>query len=548
MVLSRRDRSAAPGNSDQKGAKLRRRGYLGGMTSDTPTPHPSPKNTELDNLRRANRDLGARNAKLVELLTASRNKLSVLREEIEALGAPPSTYGVLLEADPQGATAEVFTANRRMRLVVSPRVDSAQLIPGAQVRVGEGSVVVEVCGFDNAGELASVTDVFAPGRAVVVDSRGEERVVQLAHPLVHGEKALKAGDTLLIDARAGFAFEVIPKAELSRLALEEVPDVSYHDIGGLDEQIEHIQDAVELPFAHPELYRDFGLRPPKGVLLYGPPGCGKTLIAKAVAHSLSNRIGGGGASYFINVKGPELLNKFVGETERQIRAIFERARELASDGRPVIVFFDEMESIFRTRGSGVSSDMETTVVPQLLAELDGVEQLSNVIVIGATNREELIDPAILRPGRLDVKIRVSRPTQAGARDIFSRYITDSLPLAAPASSLISATVEYTFLPRPFVELTLVDQSTEILYYSDFISGAMIANIVDRAKKNAIKDRILGATNGITQQHLYAAVDAEFQENEDLPNTANPDEWSRITGRSGRKVLHARVFSYRKEVV
>ena len=303
---------------------------------------------DLQVLRRANRELGARNAKLAELLKASRDKLAVLHQELEALAAPPSTYGVLLDINPGGASAEVFTANRRMRLVVSPSVDRAALVPGARVRIGEGSQVVEVCGFETSGDLSTLTEVLADSRALVVDTRGEEHVVQLAAPLLQEGQSPRPGDTLLIDARAGYAFEVIPKAEVARLVLEEVPDVSYHDIGGLDAQIEQIHDAVELPFTHPELYRDFALRPPKGVLLYGPPGCGKTLIAKAVAHSLSTRIGDGSRSYFINVKGPELLNKFVGETERQIRIIFERARELAGEGRPVIVFFDELVWKYRT--------------------------------------------------------------------------------------------------------------------------------------------------------------------------------------------------------
>lgn len=500
----------------------------------------------------AHSELIERNAKLVELLQSSRTKLQVLHQQLEEMAAPPSTYGTFLEFSPTTnpdapgesiKSAEVFTANRRMRLMISPLVDPASLVPGVQVRLGEANHIVEACGFSTTGELAVLVEMIGTDRALVADHNGEERIAKLAAPLITGHRKIpRAGDTVLIDAKAGYVFEVIPKTEVSRLALEEIPHVTYADIGGLDSQIEQIQDAVELPFAYPDLYRSYDLHPPKGVLLYGPPGCGKTLIAKAVANSLSRRIGDGSASYFINVKGPELLNKFVGETERRIRLIFERARELAEDGRPVIVFFDEMESIFRTRGSGVSSDMETTVVPQLLTELDGVESLSNVIVIGATNREELIDPAILRPGRLDVKIRVERPTKENARDIFTRHLTANVPLAEDVDTLITAAVDHMFAPRPYVELGLVTGATEIIHYRDFVSGAMIANVVDRAKKYAIKAHLQGDTQGITAQHLITAIDAENCESEDMPNTANPDEWSRILGRTGVRVAVARVIA------
>ncbi|GAA1473865.1 proteasome ATPase [Corynebacterium felinum] len=501
-------------------------------------------------LHKTNQELAARNEKLAEMLKASRDKLNVLHQQLEEIAAPPSTYGTFLEFSPRGHTAEVFTANRKMRLVISPLVDPTALVPGVQVRLGEGNQVVEACGFNETGELAILIEMIGTSRALVADHNGEERLVKLAAPLCPNEhthvRSPRAGDTVLMDSKAGYIFEVIPKTEVSRLALEEVPDVTYADIGGLDSQIEQIQDAVELPFAHPALYRDYDLRPPKGVLLYGPPGCGKTLIAKAVANSLASRIGDGSSSYFINVKGPELLNKFVGETERRIRLIFERARELAEDGRPVIVFFDEMESIFRTRGSGVSSDMETTVVPQLLTELDGVEGLTNVIVIGATNREELIDPAILRPGRLDVKIRIERPTKDNAREIFARHLRSTVPVHGHVPDLIETAVDYMYRDNPYVELVLVTGCAEVLHYRDFVSGAMIANVVDRAKKYAIKAHLSGDTTGITAEHLCAAIDAENRESEDMPNTANPDEWSRILGRQGVRVMHARVVGLSRE--
>ncbi|WP_337448068.1 proteasome ATPase [Corynebacterium pseudokroppenstedtii] len=520
----------------------------------------------LKELQLANRTLGTRNAKLVEMLKASRDKLDALNEQIRALSDPPSTYGTLLELNPGGHSAEVFTSNRRMRLVVAPGVDTSQLTPGALVRLGEGQEVVEHCGFSDFGDIAVVKE-FLPGgsRVVVADTMGDLRVLKIAAPLYElwSQKNVGAGDQVLVDYRAGYAFESIPKADVENLILEEIPEVSYEDIGGLHNQIEMIHDAVELPFTHPDLYRKFDLQPPKGVLLYGPPGCGKTLIAKAVAHSLAEKMGSGGESYFLNIKGPELLNKFVGETERQIRQIFDRARSIAEDGRPVIVFFDEMDAIFRTRGSGISSDLENTVVPQLLSEIDGVEDLRNVIVIGASNREEMIDPAILRPGRLDVKIRVERPDEKSAREIAELYLVDTLPLDpdlvedtgdrhAAVAALIdefSSRMYAQHSDNEFVELTFVDGSREVLYYRDFASGAMIANIVDRAKKNALKRALASGqpdNHGVSLEDVRTAVDQEFAENDDLPNTANPDEWARISGRTGQRVTEVTVAHHNRK--
>ena len=509
--------------------------------------------------------LTERNAKLVDTLREARAQLLALREEVDRLAQPPSGYGVFLQRHEDG-TVDVHTSGRRMRVAVSPAVEGEELRVGQSVRLNEALTVVEGCSFESTGEVSTLREVLAPleeggpMRALIVGHADEERVVWLADSLA--DVPIKSGDSLLVDGKAGYAFERVPKSEVEDLVLEEVPDVRYEDIGGLFRQIEQIRDTVELPFLHADLYEEYKLRPPKGVLLYGPPGCGKTLIAKAVANSLAKQVSlaGGdtvqGKSYFLNIKGPELLNKFVGETERHIRLIFQRAREKASQGTPVIVFFDEMDSIFRTRGSGVSSDVETTIVPQLLSEIDGVEGLENVIVIGASNREDMIDPAILRPGRLDVKIKIERPDAEAARDIFSKYLTADLPIHADdlrefggdreacVEGMIQHTVERMYdesEENRFLEVTYANGDKEVLYFRDFNSGAMIQNIVDRAKKAAIKSLLDTKQAGLRVQHLLDAIVDEFAENEDLPNTTNPDDWARISGKKGERIVYIRTL-------
>ncbi|WP_181779545.1 proteasome ATPase [Pseudonocardia pini] len=516
--------------------------------------------------------LSARNEKLTETLKEARSQLVALREEVDRLAQPPSGYGVYLTSY-EDSTVDVFTSGRRMRVAVSPAVEIDTLRSGQSVRLNEALTVVEAGDWEKIGEVCGLREVLSEptdsmaGRGLVVGHADEERVVWLAAPLFDVESpdfvALKPGDSLLVDTKAGYAYERVPKAEVEDLVLEEVPDVGYEDIGGLFRQIEQIRDAVELPFLHAELFTEYELRPPKGVLLYGPPGCGKTLIAKAVANSLAKKIAAQrgddpneGRAFFLNIKGPELLNKFVGETERHIRLIFQRAREKASAGTPVIVFFDEMDSIFRTRGSGVSSDVETTIVPQLLAEIDGVEGLENVIVIGASNREDMIDPAILRPGRLDVKIKIERPDAEAAQDIFSKYITDTLPISeddlaefagnrkACVDALIQRIVERMYdesEENRFLEVTYANGDKETLYFKDFNSGAMIQNIVDRGKKSAIKAVLETGQKGLRVQHLLDAIVDEFAENEDLPNTTNPDDWARISGKKGERIVYIRTL-------
>ncbi|MFI1098316.1 proteasome ATPase [Streptomyces sp. NPDC020917] len=503
--------------------------------------------------------VSTQNERLANTLREARDQIVALKEEVDRLAQPPAGFGVFLQANEDG-TADIFTGGRKLRVNVSPSVELDELRRGQELMLNEALNVVEAMEFELVGDIVTLKEILEDGeRALVIGHTDEERVVRLAEPL--HSIPLRAGDALLLEPRSGYVYERVPKSEVEELVLEEVPDIDYRQIGGLGNQIEQIRDAVELPYLHADLFREYELRPPKGVLLYGPPGCGKTLIAKAVANSLAKKVAEvtgqpQGKSYFLNIKGPELLNKYVGETERQIRLVFQRAREKASEGTPVIVFFDEMESLFRTRGSGVSSDVENTIVPQLLAEIDGVEGLENVIVIGASNREDMIDPAILRPGRLDVKIKIERPDAEAAKDIFSKYLVESLPLhgedlaehggseAATVDAMIQSVVERMYSETEenrFLEVTYANGDKEVLYFKDFNSGAMIQNIVDRAKKMAIKAFLDHGQRGMRVSHLLAACVDEFKENEDLPNTTNPDDWARISGKKGERIVFIRTL-------
>ncbi len=504
------------------------------------------------------RTAGANNERLAATLREARDQIVSLKTEVDRLGQPPASFGVFLESIDEH-TADIYTAGRKLRVAVSPDVDLDPLERGREVILNEALNVVGVLEFDEVGEVVTLKEMMADGeRGLIVGHGDEESVVRVAHRLK--ELPLRAGDSVLIDRRVHFAYERVPKLDVEELVLEEVPDIDYTVIGGLGGQIEAIRDAVELPFLHAELFEEHELKAPKGILLYGPPGCGKTLIAKAVANSLAKKVaektGREGRSFFLNIKGPELLNKYVGETERHIRLVFQRAREKASDGMPVIVFFDEMDSLFRTRGSGVSSDVENTIVPQLLSEIDGVEGLDNVIIIGASNREDMIDPAILRPGRLDVKIKIERPDAESARDIFSKYLTTTLPLHSDdlaefdqdRERCVKAMIERTVTrmyedseENQFLEVTYAGGDKETLYFKDFNSGAMIQNIVDRAKKMAIKDVLDTGVKGLRIGHLLQACVDEFSENEDLPNTTNPDDWARISGKKGERIVFIRTL-------
>lgn len=532
-------------------ADLRRR------LQDAPT---AMRNIEqrLTDTQRSLSAVTSQNERLARTLREARDQIVTLKEEVDRLAQPPTGFGTFLQRNDDDSV-DVFTGGRKVRVHATPAIDLDALRRGQEVLLNEALNVVAALDFEDLGEVVMFKELLADGdRALVIANADDERVVRLADSL--REETLRAGDSLLLDARSGHVYEKVPKCEVEELVLEEVPDIAYEAIGGLGTQIDAIRDAVELPYLHPELFAEHQLKPPKGVLLYGPPGCGKTLIAKAVANSLAKKVaartGAEGKSYFLNIKGPELLNKYVGETERHIRLVFQRAREKASHGTPVIVFFDEMDSLFRTRGSGVSSDVENTIVPQLLSEIDGVELLENVLVIGASNREDMIDPAILRPGRLDVKIKIERPDAESARDIFTKYLVPDLPLhaedlaefggdrAACVSGMIRATVERMYAESEenrFLEVTYANGDKEVLYFKDFNSGAMIQNIVDRAKKMAIKDFLEQEQHGLRVHHLLQACVDEFKENEDLPNTTNPDDWARISGKKGERIVFIRTL-------
>jgi proteasome-associated ATPase len=520
--------------------------------------------SELESLRKKYHKTGEQliqarkqNEKLTGTLEEAKSQITALKDEVDKLCAPPNSYGVFQRSNKDG-TAEIVIDGKNMRVNVHPNIDTSHFEEGQLVVLNEAFNVVEGAGFTGRGEIMAIVDLLGDGRAIVLGHTDDERVVTLSDPL--RRERLKVGDHILVDSRTQYAFEKLPKSAAEEVALEEVPDITYDNIGGLGEQVEILRDAIELPYLHPDVFAEHQLSPPKGILLYGPPGCGKTLIAKAVANALAKRIeertGRETPAYFLNVKGPELLNKYVGETEHKIREVFKRAREKASEDIPVVIFFDEMDSLFRMRGSGISSDMEATVVAQFLSEIDGVESLKNVIVIGASNRQDLIDPAVLRPGRLDLKVKVQRPDREAAYEIFSKYLTEDLPFhegsqqrygsdpAKIVDGMLRETIEgmyNTGEDNKFLEVTYAKGEREVFYFKDFASGAMIENIVARAKKFAVKRLIDHGERGIQVEDLHQAVRDEFKENEDLPNTTNPDDWARISGRKGERIINVRTL-------
>ncbi len=536
--------------------------------------------SELDNMRRqqhtvyvkdletrlheTQRELMAahrRNKRLTSTLQEAKEKLQILKEKVDQLSAPPNNYGVFLGENEDG-TVDIDISGRKWRVNIDPALRNKNFEIGQEVIVNSGMNVVDIKKAERHGDVVKIKERIDDELAIVSLRTDEERVVRVAESLK--DETLKIGENVLLNHTTSMVMEKLPKREVEDLLLEEVPDIGYTDIGGLDEQINAIRDAIELPYLYPKEYEEFNLSPPKGVLLYGPPGCGKTLIARAVASSIAERVRKESGrddvrGYFINIKGPELLNKYVGETERKIREVFQKAREKSKEGFPVIIFFDEMDSLFRSRGMGISSDMESTLVPQFLSEIDGVENLRDVIVIGASNRQDLLDPAVLRPGRLDIKIKIDRPNLAGAKDIFGIYMTPDLPFVeaahrqfdgdtqAIADHFIDKAVNEMYATTDenrFIEVTYARGERETLFFKDFVSGAMIENIVSRAKKTAIKRFIgsEGTDKGMRLDDLKAAIREEYRENEDLPNTTNPDDWAKISGRKGERIVNIRALT------
>ena len=535
-------------------------GELESMRQQQRVVHVKELETQLYETQRELMAAERRNKRLTSTLQEAKEKLQILKEKVAQLSAPPNNYGVFLGANADG-TVDIDISGRKWRVNIDPALKGQTLAVGQEVIVNSGMNVVAIKGAERHGDVVKIKERIEEELAIVSLRTDEERVVRIAESLK--EETLKTGDNVLLNHTTSMLMEKLPKREVEDLLLEEVPDIGYTDIGGLDTQIEAIRDAIELPYLYPKEYEEFNLSPPKGVLLYGPPGCGKTLIARAVASSIAERVRKESGNdevrgYFINIKGPELLNKYVGETERKIREVFQKARDKSREGFPVIIFFDEMDSLFRSRGMGISSDMESTLVPQFLSEIDGVENLRDVIVIGASNRQDLLDPAVLRPGRLDIKIKIDRPNQKGAKDIFAIYLTPELPFAekarqqfegdtqAIADHFIDEAVREMYATRDenrFIEVTYARGERETLFFKDFVSGAMIENIVSRAKKSAIKRFISsdGTDKGMCLEDLMAAIREEYHENEDLPNTTNPDDWAKISGRKGEKIVNIRAL-------
>ena len=534
---------------------------------------------------------------LFQIIRNFRELMLEMQRDLNALTSPPLPYGYVARLFVEDQMVDIVMGNERRKVNVLSEIDVAKLKIGQRVTLAAANLAILSVDeeWEKIGQEAKVSALLDNGAARVITHLDETRDVMLAEPL--REMKIREGDILLTSGY--FAFSKLPKVEADELLLERVPEISFSQIGGLKNQIYTLLEAIEYPALYPELFKMHKLKPTKGILIYGPPGCGKTLLAKAVANRLAQKtrekIGKDNIwAYFINIKGPELLNKYVGETERKIREVFYRAKEKASEGCPVIIFFDEFESLFRTRGSGISSDVESTNVPQFLSMMDGVEELNNIVVIGASNRQDLIDPAVLRPGRFDLKVKVDRPDKIDAKEILKIYITSDLPwgedsegkqyvgqknhsvidrlhggnrymvdLSTPelvVEHMINVVVEYLYYDgRPVawtdrrgnqleyntecIEITWADGEIKMLHIKDIlVSGAMIESVISRVKKAAIRRAVTTGKQGIRMIDFYESIRDEIKESSDLPNTNNPDDWAKIIGQrseSGQRIVNVR---------